>query len=159
MGGLRRGGVSMYINMQSSFSHKGAIRTLIDPFTKDPGRDPVPLLYELIDNREHSQSKHVRMIIDSSKRSLHMLYSEPGTKDKMQNTVIWFGQNDTMRSNTIGTRGVGSKITSSYLNSDIYFLRKTNDTNVLYHRSSIDATRIWKDLEKNVKHKQASMKA
>ena len=86
---------------------KGAIRSQIR------GIESLPIiiaLYEVIDDRKHSNSNKVFIDIDLHNNNCMVGYSEEATKDNIDNMVKWFNTNKEQTNiNNIASKGIGLK--------------------------------------------------
>jgi hypothetical protein len=86
---------------------KGAIRSQIR------GIENLPIiiaLYEVIDDRKHSNSNKVFIDIDLHNNICMIGYSEEATKDNIDNMVKWFNTNKEQTNiNNIASKGIGLK--------------------------------------------------
>lgn len=86
---------------------KGAIRSQIRGIENSP---IILALYELIDDRKHSNSNQVFIDIDLHNHNCMIGYSEEATKENIDNMVKWFNTNNEQTNiNNIASKGIGLK--------------------------------------------------
>jgi hypothetical protein len=83
---------------------KGAIRSQIR------GVENIPIIlsmYEIIDDRKHSQSNKVYIDIDLHNQTCIIGYSEEASKENIDRMVTWFNTNKEQTSvNNIASKGI-----------------------------------------------------
>lgn len=119
---------------------KGAVRSQIR------GIDTLPIifsLYEVIDDRKHSNSNKVFINIDLHNHISMIGYSEEASKDNIDNMVKWFNtnKNQTLTDN-IASKGIGLKFWEFRALGTWKHITKHYDRNV-YYSSEINTYDIW----------------
>lgn len=119
---------------------KGAIRSQIR------GIETLPIIYsiyELIDDRKHSNSNKVFIDIDLHNHVCMIGYSEEATKDNIDNMVKWFNTNKEQTNiNNIASKGVGLKFFEfRALGTWKHITKCFNEQ--LYYTSEINTFDIW----------------
>ena len=119
---------------------KGAIRSQIR------GIENLPIiiaLYEIIDDRKHSNSKKVFIDIDLHNHNCMIGYSEEATKDNIDNMVKWFNTNKAQNNiNNIASKGIGLKFFEFRALGTWKHISKSFNENV-YYTSEINTCDIW----------------
>jgi hypothetical protein len=119
---------------------KGAIRSQIR------GIENLPIiiaLYEVIDDRKHSNSNKVFIDIDLHNHTCMIGYSEEATKDNIDNMVKWFNTNKEQTNiNNIASKGIGLKFwefraLGAWKHITYCFNEK------MYYTSEINTSDIW----------------
>ena len=119
---------------------KGAIRSQIR------GIENLPIiiaLYEVIDDRKHSNSNKVFIDIDLHNKSCMIGYSEEATKDNIDNMVKWFNTNKEQTNiNNIASKGIGLKFFEfRALGTWKHITKRFNEK--IYYTSEINTSDIW----------------
>jgi hypothetical protein len=119
---------------------KGAIRSQIR------GIENLPIiiaLYEVIDDRKHSNSKKVFIDIDLHNRTCMIGYSEEATKDNIDNMVKWYNTNkEQINANNIASKGIGLKFFEFRALGTWKHITKCFDKK-MYYTSEINTFDIW----------------
>ena len=119
---------------------KGAIRSQIR------GIENLPIiiaLYEVIDDRKHSNSNKVFIDIDLHNKICMIGYSEEATKDNIDNMVKWFNTNKEQTNiNNIASKGIGLKFFEfRALGTWKHITKRFNEK--IYYTSEINTSDIW----------------
>ena len=119
---------------------KGAIRSQIR------GIENLPIiiaLYEVIDDRKHSNSNKVFIDIDLHNKTCMIGYSEEATKDNIDNMVKWFNTNKEQTNiNNIASKGIGLKFFEfRALGTWKHITKRFNEK--IYYTSEINTSDIW----------------
>uniref|UniRef100_A0A6C0E512 Uncharacterized protein n=1 Tax=viral metagenome TaxID=1070528 RepID=A0A6C0E512_9ZZZZ len=119
---------------------KGAIRSQIR------GIENLPIiisLYEVIDDRKHSNSNKVFIDIDLHNHTCIIGYSEEATKDNIDNMVKWFNTNKEQTNiNNIASKGIGLKYFEfRALGTWKHITKHFNEK--IYYTSEINTFDIW----------------
>lgn len=119
---------------------KGAIRSQIR------GIENLPIiiaLYEIIDDRKHSNSNKVFIDIDLHNHICMIGYSEEATKDNIDNMVKWFNTNKEQTNiNNIASKGIGLKFFEfRALGTWKHITKCLNEK--MYYTSEINTFDIW----------------
>ena len=119
---------------------KGAIRSQIR------GIENLPIiiaLYEIIDDRKHSNSNKVFIDIDLHNKICMIGYSEEATKDNIDNMVKWFNTNKEQNNiNNIASKGIGLKFFEfRALGTWKHITKRFNEK--IYYTSEINTSDIW----------------
>ena len=119
---------------------KGAIRSQIR------GLENLPIiiaLYEVIDDRKHSNSNKVFIDIDLHNRICMIGYSEEATRDNIDNMVKWFNTNkEQININNIASKGIGLKFFEFRALGTWKHITK-NFNEKMYRTSEINTSDIW----------------
>lgn len=119
---------------------KGAIRSQIR------GIETLPLiiaLYEVIDDRKHSNSNKVFIDIDLHNMCCMIGYSEEATKDNIDNMVKWFNTNKEQTNiNNIASKGIGLKFFEFRALGTWKHITKCSNK-IMYYVSEINTFDIW----------------
>ena len=119
---------------------KGAIRSQIR------GIENLPIiisLYEVIDDRKHSNSNKVFIDIDLHNHICMIGYSEEATKDNIDNMVKWFNTNTEQTNiNNIASKGIGLKFFEFRALGTWKHITKCSNEK-MYYTSEINSYDIW----------------
>lgn len=117
---------------------KGAIRSQIRGIENLP---IIMALYEIIDDRRHSNSDKVFIDIDFHNNSCIIGYSEAATKDNIDNMVKWFNTNKEQTNiKNIASRGIGIKFFEFRALGRWKHITKNDN---IYYTSEINTSAIW----------------
>jgi hypothetical protein len=121
-----------------SICEKGAIRSVLAGVENLP---PEMALYEVIDDKEHSNSNKVFIDIDIHNRRVVIGFENPATSEQIKNMVTWFSINKTHYDpNRIATRGTGYRLFCFLVRGDYTHISNIDDSWVT---SSINTTKIF----------------
>jgi hypothetical protein len=119
---------------------KGAIRSQIR------GIENLPIiiaLYEVIDDRKHSNSNKVFIDIDLHNKICMIGYSEEASKDNIDNMVKWFNTNkEQININNIASKGIGLKFFEFRALGTWKHITKCSKEK-MYYTSEINTSDIW----------------
>lgn len=123
----------------SVINDKGAIRSCL----AGVGDLPVEMtLFEVIDNREHSNSKSVFIDFDIHNKKMVIGFSESATISQIENMVKWYNITDThYDGGKIATRASGIKLYEYTVRGDYYHVSCSN--NNTYFESYTNTTKIY----------------
>ena len=117
---------------------KGAIRHLLSGVEHLP---PEMALYEIIDNREHSNSNACFIDMDMHNKQTVIGFSEPASKEQIDSMVQWYNVTDNhYDSSRIASRGAGQKLWEFLLRGKYHHISKQNDK---FFISYIDTSKIY----------------
>ena len=120
---------------------KGAIRSQIRGIENSP---IILALYELIDDRKHSNSNQVFIDIDLHNHNCMIGYSEEATKENIDNMVKWFNTNNEQTNiNNIASKGIGLKFFEFRASGRWKHITKCFNKKI-YYISEIGTDAIWK---------------
>ena len=123
----------------SVINDKGAIRSCLSGV----GDLPIEMtLFEVIDNREHSNSKSVFIDFDVHNKKMVIGFSEPATFTQIENMVKWYNITDThFDANKIATRASGIKLYEYTARGEYYHV--SYDDNQTYFESYTNTSKIY----------------
>jgi hypothetical protein len=119
---------------------KGAVRSQIRGIENTP---IISALYEIIDDRKHSNSNQVFIDIDLHNHNCMIGYSEEASKENIDNMVKWFNTNNEQTNiNNIASKGIGLKFFEFRALGTWKHITKSVNQN-MYYTSEINTYDIW----------------
>lgn len=136
-----------------SICEKGAIRSVLAGVEKLP---PEMALYEVIDDKEHSNSNKVFIDIDIHNKRVVIGFENAATSEQIKNMVTWFSINKThYDANRIATRGTGYKLLTFSVRGEYTHISNIDDSKWI--SSYINTTKIYNaELDPDVSNKEFS---
>lgn len=137
----------------SAICDKGAIRNLLAGVNSLP---PEMTFFEIIDNREHSNSKACFIDLNMHNKQTTIGFSEPASKEQIDNMVRWYNVSDKhYDSNRIASRGAGQKLWAFSLTGKHHYISK--HSNNKFFTSYMDTNKIYKaELSCEISNKEFS---
>ena len=123
----------------SAVCNKGAISNSLSCLSDLPIE---MTLYEVIDNKQHSDSDSVFINIDAHNKRMSIGYNKSATKDQINKLVKWYeiGE-ENLKSDKIATRATGSKLLEYSARGEYTHISKDNDKK--YFQSSVNTHNIY----------------
>ena len=102
-------------------------------------------LYEIIDNKQHSESDSVFINIDAHNKAMIIGYNKSATKDQINKLVKWYEiSQENFKSNKMATRATGSKLLEYSARGNYTHISKDSDKK--YFHSSVNTHNIYEAL-------------
>jgi hypothetical protein len=106
-------------------------------------------LYEIIDNKQHSNSDSIFIDIDAHNKTMTIGYNKSATKDQINSLVKWYEiSEENFKADKIATRATGSKLLEYSARGHYTHISKDSDKK--YFQSSVNTHNIYDALDPKI---------